>query len=182
MATAHIIDLKRPGEWQNYHNTGTSHLKGRFALRSGDAGRGRTDIGEAAGEVHAWLQEAKRQQIPVRPVGGAWSLSNIQLVQNGWMLNTRRFNRCFKLATADFASPDVDTRAFMLVEGGVQVDGDGKFVVGTTFSAALDSSNHYRVNFDKGQQSESGSEVSVAGNIANGTSSCSETAPSPVVM
>jgi hypothetical protein len=41
----------------------------------------------------------------------------------------------------------------------------------------LDSSNHYRVNFDKGQQSESGSEVSVAGNIANGTSSCSETAP-----
>jgi hypothetical protein len=41
----------------------------------------------------------------------------------------------------------------------------------------LDSSDHYRVNFDKGQQSQSGSEVSVAGNIANGTPACSENAP-----
>ena len=123
MGAAEVVDLKRSGEWENYHRTGTAQLKGRYALRSGDAGRGRDDIAQAAAEVHKWLLEAKRQDVPVRPVGGAWSLSNIQLVQDGWMLNTRRFNRCFRLAAADFARPaSVDARAFMLVEGGVQVD------------------------------------------------------------
>ena len=123
MGAAEVVDLKRSGEWENYHRTGTAQLKGRYALRSGDAGRGRVDIAQAAAEVHKWLLEAKRQDVPVRPVGGAWSLSNIQLVQDGWMLNTRRFNRCFRLAAADFARPaSVDARAFMLVEGGVQVD------------------------------------------------------------
>lgn len=123
MAAAGIVDLKRPGPWENYHRTGTSQLRGRFAVRSGDAGRGRDDIAEAAKAVREWLLEAKRQDVPVRPVGGAWSLSNIQLVQNGWMLNTRRFNRCFRLAPGDFERPgSVDATAFMLVEGGVQVD------------------------------------------------------------
>ena len=123
MAAAEIVDLERPGEWQNYHNTGTSRLKGRFALRSGDAERGRDDVAQAAAAVHAWLLAAKGQGIPVRPVGGAWSLSNIQLVQDGWMLNTRRFNRCFRLAAGDFAAPgSIDPHAFMLVEGGVLVD------------------------------------------------------------
>jgi FAD binding domain-containing protein len=123
MAAAEVVDLERSGEWENYHRTGTSHLKGRYALRSGDAGRGRDDIAQAAAAVRDWLREAKRRDIPVRPVGGAWSLSNIQLVQNGWMLNTRRFNRCFRLAAADFARPaSVDAGAFLLVEGGVQID------------------------------------------------------------
>ena len=123
MATAHIVDLQRSGEWENYHKTGVANLKGRFALRSGDAGRGRDDIAQAAAEVQKWLQRAKEQSIPVRPVGGAWSLSNIQLVQEGWMLNTRRFNRCFRLAGDDFARPGpADPGSFMLIEGGVQVD------------------------------------------------------------
>lgn len=123
MAAAEIVDLQRSGAWQNYHNTGTSRLKGRFALRSGDAERGREDVAQAADAVRDWLLEARRQDVPVRPVGGAWSLSNIQLVQDGWMLNTRRFNRCFRLAAADFAAPgSVDAAAFMLVEGGVLVD------------------------------------------------------------
>jgi hypothetical protein len=129
MATAKIIDLvgsrewkTTDGIWENYHKTGASRLVGRYSLRSGDAGSGREDIAQAAREVREWLGKAQAKGVPVRPVGGAWSLSNIQLVQDGWMLNTRRFNRCFKLATADFASPDVDTRAYMLVEGGVQVD------------------------------------------------------------
>lgn len=123
MADARIVDLERPGEWQNYHRTGTSTLKARFALRSGDAERGRDDIAQAAAAVQRWLLQARAQGIPVRPVGGAWSLSNIQLVQDGWMLNTRRFNRCFKLAPADFARPEsVEAGAFMLVEGGVLID------------------------------------------------------------
>jgi hypothetical protein len=129
MATAKVVDLVESrewktadGRWENYHKTGASRLVGRYSLRSGDAGRGREDIAQAARAVREWLLQAQAQGVPVRPVGGAWSLSNIQLVQDGWMLNTRRFNRCFKLAPPDFTSPDVDTRAFMLVEGGVQVD------------------------------------------------------------
>lgn len=129
MADAKVVNLMESREWkttdgiwENYHKTGASRLVGRYSLRSGDAGSGREDIAQAAREVRKWLGQAQAQGVPVRPVGGAWSLSNIQLVQDGWMLNTRRFNRCFKLATADFASPEVDTRAYMLVEGGVQVD------------------------------------------------------------
>jgi hypothetical protein len=132
MSAAEVVNLERSGEWkqndregewENYHRTGTARLKGRYALRSGDAGRGRDDIAQAAAAVRGWLLRAREQGVPVRPVGGAWSLSNIQLVQGGWMLNTRRFNRCFRLAAADFARPAaVDAGAFMLVEGGVQVD------------------------------------------------------------
>lgn len=123
MSPAEVVDLKRAGPWENYHRTGTSQLKGRFALRSGDAQRGRDDVAQAALAVQAWLLKAQLAGVPVRPVGGAWSLSNIQLVQDGWMLNTRRFNRCFRLAAGDFARPEeVDAGAFMLVEGGVQID------------------------------------------------------------
>lgn len=39
------------------------------------------------------------------------------------------------------------------------------------------SSDLYQVNFDKGQQSQSGAAASVAGTIGNGSSNCSETAP-----
>src|SRR5690606_33573909 len=106
MAAAEIVNLRRHGPWENYHRTGTANLAARWSLRSGDAGRGREELAEAAAAVQAWLLEAKRLGIPVRPVGGAWSLSNIQLVQDGWMLNTRRFNRCFRLAAEDFARPE----------------------------------------------------------------------------
>lgn len=123
MPAAQVVNLQRAGPWENYHNTGTSQLLARFAVRSGDAERGRDELAEASRAVREWLLEAQRQNVPVRPVGGAWSLSNIQLVQNGWMLNTRRFNRCFRLAAADFARPgEVDPEAFLLIEGGVQVD------------------------------------------------------------
>ncbi len=120
MAAAGIVNLAQSGAWQNYHKTGTSKLLARYALRSGDGGTGREDLRQAADAVQAWLRQAKRH---VRAVGGAWSLSNIQLVQNGWMLNTRRFNRCFRLAAGDFANPaTIDPGAFMLLEGGVLVD------------------------------------------------------------
>lgn len=123
MAAAEVVDLGQAGPWDNYHRTGTSQLRARYALRSGDAGRGRDDLAQAAAAVQGWLLQARAAGVPVRPVGGAWSLSNIQLVQQGWMLNTRRFNRCFRLAAGDFARPaSVDPGAFLLVEGGVLVD------------------------------------------------------------
>lgn len=118
-----IVDLKTPGPWANYHKTGESDLVGRFALRSGTAGTGREDLAEAAGHVQQWLALAREANVPVRPVGGAWSPSNIQTVRGGWMLNTRRFNRCFRIAPEDLRQPDAGVAAsLLLVESGVQID------------------------------------------------------------
>jgi hypothetical protein len=41
----------------------------------------------------------------------------------------------------------------------------------------LDETNHYRITTDKGNQSESGREMSVAGTIANGSPDCRADAP-----
>lgn len=121
MSRAEIVLTQGPRRWVNYHRTGWSDLKARYALRSGDAGTGRQDIAEGAQAVRAWLRRAQSEAVPVRPVGGAWSPSNIQTVQQGWMLNTRRFNRCFTLKPAD-VRPGVDPAALLLVESGVQID------------------------------------------------------------
>jgi hypothetical protein len=121
-----VVDITdaSPGErWNNYHKSGYSILKKRFALRSAELDPGRTDVAEGAVAVRNWLMDARDKGVPVRPVGGAWSPSNIQTVRGGWMLNTRRFNRCFKIAQADLAAGiDLDARELMLVEGGTQID------------------------------------------------------------
>jgi FAD binding domain len=123
MGAAKVIQTQGRRRWDNYHKTGWSDLKRRYALRSGDAGSGRQDIAEGARAVQEWLHRAQRETIPVRPVGGAWSPSNIQTVQQGWMLNTRRYNRCFRLKQDDLALPArIDPAALLLVEGGVQID------------------------------------------------------------
>ena len=118
-----ISEPNEPDEWWNYHKTGRSLLGKRFALRSGDAERGRDDLAQTAEEVRQWLLLAQRKGAAIRPVGGAWSPSNIQVAPDGgWMLNTRRYNRCFRLASNDFARPDADAEAYMLVQAGVQID------------------------------------------------------------
>ena len=48
---------------------------------------------------------------------------------------------------------------------------------GTEPQVTLDSMNYWRVNFDKNNQMQSGTEASLAGDIANGTSVCSSAAP-----
>ena len=118
-----LVRIDGPGDWENYHKTGISHLRARYALRSGDVGTGREDLRICAQEVREWLGAARAAGVPVRPVGGAWSPSNIQIVDEGWMLGTRRFNRCFRIAPADLA-PDtaIAADALLLVEAGVQID------------------------------------------------------------
>ena len=118
-----LVSIGEAGPWDNYHKTGTAQLRGRYALRSGDAGRGRDDVRQCATEVRDWLCDAKARDLPVRPVGGAWSPSNIQIVDDGWMLNTRRYNRCFRIAATDLADGvALDPEALLLVEAGVQID------------------------------------------------------------
>ena len=48
---------------------------------------------------------------------------------------------------------------------------------GTEPRVQLDAMNYWRVNFDKNNQSQSGTQASVAGNIANGTDVCRGDAP-----
>lgn len=118
-----IVKLPAAGKWENYHKTGTSALLARYAVRSSDAGCGREDLNQVSAELRDWLQSAKAAGVSVRPVGGAWSPSNIQLVQQGWMLNTRRFNRLFRIAASDLADPtSVGAQSLVLVEAGTQID------------------------------------------------------------
>lgn len=46
----------------------------------------------------------------------------------------------------------------------------------------LAADNHYRVNFDKGQQSNGGGAATIIGTIANGTSACSQSAPFVTIL
>ncbi len=64
-----IVRLGSEGRWTNYHGTGTCDAATRFALRSGDAERGRDEIAIAAGSVQDWLVEAAAcfAIIPLRP-------------------------------------------------------------------------------------------------------------------
>lgn len=124
MAAARVDLIDEQLVWANYHRTGEAKLRARWGLRSGDAGRGREELKEAAGAVRDWLGRAKAGHVPVRPVGGAWSPSNIQIApKDGWMLHTRRFNRCFRIAAGDLAdAARADPASLLLVEGGVQID------------------------------------------------------------
>lgn len=126
----HIVDITDPDPespdrfWSDYHRTDKVRLGKRWALRSGDAGPGREDIAGAVAELRAWLLDARKQGVTVRPVGGAWSPSQIQFVgEGGWMLNTRRFNRCFRIAQVDLApTTSITAESLLLVEAGVQID------------------------------------------------------------
>lgn len=116
-----IINLGGEGRWSNYHGTGTSEGATRFALRSGDAPRGRDEIAIAAKAVRDWLGQAQTAKRRARPLGAGWSPSNINIASDSWLLHTRRFNRCFRIG-ADDVRPGVDAGALMLVEAGALVD------------------------------------------------------------
>jgi len=116
-----IVKLGDEGRWTNYHGTGTCEAATRFALRSGDAARGRDEIAIAAKSVQVWLAAAQAAKRRVRPLGAGWSPSNVNISSESWLLHTRRFNRCFRIAAADVC-PGVDAEALMLIEAGALVD------------------------------------------------------------
>jgi len=116
-----IVQLGEPGRWTNYHGTGFSRDATRFGLRCGDAQRGRDELAIAAAAVRDWLERAKTQGKRVRPLGAGWSPSNINICADGWLLHTRRFNRCFRIGQDD-VRPGIDAGALMLVEAGALVD------------------------------------------------------------
>lgn len=116
-----IVQLAEEGRWTNYHGTGTCEAATRFALRSGDAERGRDELAIAAKAVQHWLAAAAAAGRRVRPLGAGWSPSNVNIASDSWLLHTRRFNRCFRI-NPDDVSPGIDARTLMLVEAGALVD------------------------------------------------------------
>lgn len=116
-----IVKLGAEADWTNYHGTGVCEGAVRYALRSGDAPRGRDELAAASAAVRDWLAEAQRQGKRVRPLGAGWSPSNVNICSEAWLLHTRRFNRCFRIASDD-VRPGVDAAGLMLVEAGALVD------------------------------------------------------------
>ncbi len=63
--------------WTNYHQTAACNLRDRIELANGEEINGRAHLKGVAETVLALLKEAKRCQIPVRPIGAGWSPSPI---------------------------------------------------------------------------------------------------------
>ena len=116
-----IVPIGETGSWTNYHGTGVCEDATRFALRSGDAARGRDELAMAATAVQEWLAAARAAGKRVRPLGAGWSPSNVNICSDAWLLHTRRFNRCFRVAAEDVRS-GIGHAGLMLVEAGTLVD------------------------------------------------------------
>ncbi len=109
-----------PQDWTNYHGTGSANLADLIELTNSTASGGRAALAEVAGDVLALLQRARTSGIQIRPLGSGWSPSPICLVDNGWLVETRRINRCFRLGIDD-VSPGVDASRLMLVQAGATI-------------------------------------------------------------
>ena len=109
--------------WSNYHGTAACNLKERIELENGDEPDGRAYLKSVAETVLALLKDAKQYNIPVRPIGAGWSPAPINVVEDGWLVETMRLNRTFKL-NADAVHPDCDIapEALLLVQCGATVD------------------------------------------------------------
>jgi hypothetical protein len=110
-----------PQRWTNYHGTGSADLADLVELANSTAETGREALREVAHDVLSLLQAARDAGIQVRPLGSGWSPSPICLVERGWLVETRRVNRCFSLAPDDVAG-DRDASRLMLVQAGATVD------------------------------------------------------------
>jgi len=109
--------------WANYHKTAACNLRDRIELDNGEAANGRDYLKGVAGAVLELLKEAKQYGIPVRPIGAGWSPAPINIVEDGWLVETMRLNRTFKLAPTDVhADSDIEAGALLLVQCGATVD------------------------------------------------------------
>tara|TARA_R110001606_G_scaffold137327_5_gene275230 strand:- start:2597 stop:4111 length:1515 start_codon:yes stop_codon:yes gene_type:complete len=109
--------------WANYHETAECNLKDRIELANGDEKNGRAHLKGVAETVLALLREAKQYQIPVRPIGAGWSPSPINVVEDGWLVETLRLNRTYKLSAKDLHEDcEVAAESLLLVQAGATVD------------------------------------------------------------
>lgn len=107
--------------WTNYHGTGSAELADLIELINSTAAGARATLREVAGDVLALMEQARDAGIRVRPLGSGWSPSPICIVDHGWLIETRRINRCFRMAAGDVA-PAIDASRLMLVQAGATID------------------------------------------------------------
>lgn len=120
-----MVEIVHQGHrmWENYHKTAACNPKQRLELLNGSATNGRALLKDVAETVMALLKEARQYQIPVRPIGAGWSPAPINVVEDGWLVETLRLNRTFKLSAADLHPDcDVGAEALLLVQAGATVD------------------------------------------------------------
>lgn len=110
-----------PRHWVNYHGTESAKLADLIELQNSNAGDGRKVLREVASDVLTLLRQAVGEGQRVRPLGAGWSPSPIAIAQGGWLVETRRINRCFRL-DADDVALEVDPSRLMLVQAGATVD------------------------------------------------------------
>lgn len=109
--------------WTNYHKTAACNLKSRIELKNGQEQGGRACLKAVAETVLALLGEAKQYGIAVRPVGAGWSPAPINIVEDGWLVETMRLNRTFKLNPAAIHGDcKIAPEALLLVQCGATVD------------------------------------------------------------
>jgi FAD binding domain-containing protein len=109
--------------WRNYHQTAACNLKSRIELANEDQPNGRAYLKAVADTVQALLQEAKQYDIPVRPIGAGWSPSPINVVEDGWLVETLRLNRTFRIGADNLhADCDLPAESLLLVQAGATVD------------------------------------------------------------
>jgi hypothetical protein len=107
--------------WTNYHGTASANVSDLIELLNSDAETGRDCLREVAADVLALLQQARAAGAQVRPLGAGWSPSPISIVERGWLVETRRLNRCFRLVESDVA-PGQNAANLMLVQAGATID------------------------------------------------------------
>jgi FAD/FMN-containing dehydrogenase len=91
-----------PQKWANIHVTEKTTLD---ALISIDNSRppqaikptGFDDLRQAAEDLDALIQEARRANKRVRALGSGWALSDIAIT-DGWLVNTKALNGCFDVS------------------------------------------------------------------------------------
>ena len=110
-----------PRHWVNYHGTESAELGDLIELLNSEREGGRNVLHEVATDVLALLQDASRSGARLRPLGAGWSPSPIAIVQGGWLVETRRINRCFGLTAQDVVR-GTDPSRLMLVQAGATVD------------------------------------------------------------
>ncbi len=110
-----------PRHWVNYHGTEATQVGDLIELCNSREPSARTVLREVAGDVLDLLRKAADIGQRVRPLGAGWSPSPITIVEGGWLVETRRINRCFSLDGDDVALGNEPSR-LMLVQAGATVD------------------------------------------------------------
>lgn len=91
-----IIVKHGPSKWQNLHGTVSQSIVDYYDLNNEPIGDGLATYNDTSKGIQKLLQESISSGIPIKPLGGNWSLSAISATP-GILLNTRLLNYSFPI-------------------------------------------------------------------------------------